>query len=53
MYRLDKRRSETDHQEALVTPIAKSFSPSVYAVHWRAVVVGSHHTQGTFQFTVQ
>jgi methionine-rich copper-binding protein CopC len=51
--RSDKRRSGAGKQEVLVTPIAKSFSPGVYTVHWRAVSVGSHHTQGTFQFTVQ
>jgi copper resistance protein C len=29
------------------------FSPGAYRVHWHAVSVDTHHTQGTFEFTVK
>ena len=50
---LGQAKLEAGHQEVLVTPIAKSLSPGVYTVHWRAVTEDSHHTQQTFQFTAQ
>ncbi|MGO9931133.1 MAG: copper resistance protein CopC [Steroidobacteraceae bacterium] len=28
-------------------------SCSAYTVHWQAVSVDTHHTQGTFEFTVK
>ena len=37
----------------LVTPIEKPLAPGAYKVHWRAVSVDSHHTQGDFSFTVK
>jgi methionine-rich copper-binding protein CopC len=37
----------------LVVPIAKPLAPGVYTVHWHAVSVDTHHTQGNFQFTVK
>ena len=37
----------------LIVPIAKPLPPGVYTVHWRAVSVDTHHTQGTFDFTVK
>jgi methionine-rich copper-binding protein CopC len=43
----------TGHQEVLIVPIAKSLSSGVYTVHWHAVSLDTHHTQGTFEFTVQ
>jgi methionine-rich copper-binding protein CopC len=36
-----------------VTPIAKPLAPGVYHVSWHAVSVDTHHTQGTFDFTVK
>jgi methionine-rich copper-binding protein CopC len=36
-----------------VAPIAKPLAPGVYTVHWSAVSVDTHHTQGDFQFTVK
>ena len=37
----------------LVVPIGKPLAPGAYKVQWRAVAVDSHHTQGTFEFTVK
>jgi methionine-rich copper-binding protein CopC len=34
-------------------PIAKPLSAGAYTVHWQAVSVDTHHTQGTFEFTVK
>ena len=36
-----------------VVPIGKPLAPGAYKVQWRAVSVDSHHTQGTFAFTVK
>ncbi len=44
---------EAGHQNVLIVPVAKSLSPGVYTVKWRAVSVDTHHTQGTFEFTVK
>ena len=44
---------EAGHQNVLVLPIAKPLAPGVYTVHWHAVSVDTHHTQGTFGFTVK
>ena len=44
---------EAGHQTVLIVPIAKSLSPGVYTVKWHAVSVDTHHTQGTFEFTVK
>jgi copper resistance protein C len=43
----------TGHPEVLIVPIAKPLPPGAYTVHWHAVSVDTHHTQGTFDFTVQ
>ena len=40
-------------QRVLIVPIAKALAAGVYAVHWHAVSVDTHHTQGTFEFTVR
>lgn len=37
----------------LIVPIAKPLAPGVYTVHWHAVSVDTHHTQGDFDFTVK
>ena len=37
----------------LIVPVAKPLAPGVYTVHWHAVSVDTHHTQGSFQFTVK
>ncbi|HVP99385.1 MAG TPA: copper homeostasis periplasmic binding protein CopC [Roseiarcus sp.] len=44
---------EAGHQNVLIVPIVKSLPPGVYTVHWRAVSVDTHHTQGDFNFTVK
>jgi methionine-rich copper-binding protein CopC len=31
----------------------KKLGPGVYDVNWHAVSVDTHHTQGSFSFTVQ
>jgi methionine-rich copper-binding protein CopC len=37
----------------LIVPIAKPLSAGEYKVHWQAVSVDTHHTQGSFEFTVK
>ncbi len=44
---------EAGHQDVLIVPVAKTLSPGVYTVKWHAVAVDTHHTQGTFEFTVK
>ena len=44
---------EAGHQNVLIVRVAKPLSPGVYTVHWHAVSVDTHHTQGTFEFTVK
>jgi len=41
------------NQAVLIVPIAKPLSAGAYTVHWQAVSVDTHHTQGTFEFTVK
>jgi copper resistance protein C len=41
------------NQAILIAPISKPLSAGVYTVHWQAVSVDTHHTQGTFEFTVK
>jgi methionine-rich copper-binding protein CopC len=45
--------ADPGHQNVLVVKIAKALSPGVYTVKWRALSVDTHHTQGTFEFTVK
>ena len=44
---------EPGHQNVLIVPIARPLSPGLYTVRWHAVSVDTHHTQGTFEFTVK
>ena len=44
---------EAGHQNVLIVPVAKLLSPGAYTLHWHAVSVDTHHTQGTFAFTVR
>jgi copper resistance protein C len=37
----------------LVVKVAKTLAPGVYIVNWHAVSVDTHHTQGSFEFTVK
>jgi len=50
---LGKPTVEPGHRNVLIVPIAKALSPGVYTVRWHAVSVDTHHTQGTFEFTVK
>lgn len=45
--------TEPDNQAVLIVPIAKALGAGIYKVRWQAVSVDTHHTQGTFQFTVK
>jgi methionine-rich copper-binding protein CopC len=45
--------TESGDQAVLIVPIPKSLSAGTYKVHWQAVSVDTHHTQGTFEFTVK
>jgi methionine-rich copper-binding protein CopC len=48
-----KSAVETGDNKVLVTKIGKKLPPGVYTVNWHAVSVDTHHTQGSFSFTVQ
>jgi copper resistance protein C len=50
---LGAARTESGNPAVLVVPIAKPLTAGVYKVHWQAVSVDTHHTQGTFEFTVK
>jgi copper resistance protein C len=39
--------------KALIVKLGKTLSPGVYIVNWHAVSVDTHHTQGSFQFTIK
>ena len=44
---------EAGDQKVLIVPIAKALAAGDYTVRWHAVSVDTHHTQGTFSFTVK
>ncbi len=46
-------KTESGDQAVLIAPITKGLAAGVYKVHWQAVSVDTHHTQGTFEFTVK
>jgi methionine-rich copper-binding protein CopC len=50
---LGAARTEPSNQAVLIVPISKPLSAGVYTVRWQAVSVDTHHTQGTFEFTVK
>jgi copper resistance protein C len=50
---LGPAKTESANQAVLIVPIAKPLSAGAYKVHWQAVSVDTHHTQGTFEFTVK
>jgi copper resistance protein C len=45
--------TESGNQAVLIAPITKGLAAGVYKVHWQAVSVDTHHTQGAFEFTVK
>jgi copper resistance protein C len=50
---LGAAKTESGNQAVLIVPITKALAAGAYTVHWQAVSVDTHHTQGTFQFTVK
>jgi copper resistance protein C len=50
---LGAAKTEPSNQAVLIVPIAKALAAGAYSVHWQAVSVDTHHTQGTFEFTVK
>jgi methionine-rich copper-binding protein CopC len=50
---LGTAKTEASNQAILIVPISKSLSAGVYTVRWQVVSVDTHHTQGTFEFTVK
>ena len=50
---LGAAKTEAGNPAVLIAPISKPLSAGVYKVHWQAVSVDTHHTQGTFEFTVK
>ena len=50
---LGAAKTESGNQAVLIAPISKPLSAGAYRVNWQAVSVDTHHTQGTFEFTVK
>jgi copper resistance protein C len=50
---LGPAETESGNQAVLIAPIAKPLAAGAYTVHWQAVSVDTHHTQGTVEFTVK
>jgi methionine-rich copper-binding protein CopC len=50
---LGAAKTESGNPAVLIAPISKPLPAGVYKVHWQAVSVDTHHTQGTFEFTVK
>jgi hypothetical protein len=50
---LGAAKTEPSNQAVLIVPIAKPLSAGEYKVHWQAISVDTHRTQGTFEFTVK
>jgi methionine-rich copper-binding protein CopC len=44
---------EANNNKVLIVKVAKTLAPGLYTVNWHAVSVDTHHTQGSFQFTVK
>jgi copper resistance protein C len=50
---LGQPKTEGSDTRVLIAPITSALAAGAYTVHWRAVSVDTHHTQGTFKFTVK
>jgi len=50
---LGAAKTEPSNQAVLIVPITKALAAGAYTVHWHAVSVDTHYTQGTFEFTVK
>ena len=49
---LGKAGVDPADNSVLIVKVAKLLAPGVYTVNWHAVSVDTHHTQGSFNFTV-
>ncbi len=49
---LGKAGVDPADNSVLIVKVAKKLPPGVYTVKWHAVSVDTHHTQGSFYFTV-
>jgi methionine-rich copper-binding protein CopC len=49
---LGKIGVDPSDDKILVVKVGKTLPPGVYTVKWHAVSVDTHHTQGSFEFTV-
>jgi copper resistance protein C len=49
---LGKTRVEPSSPATLRAPIGRRLAPGTYVVHWRVVSVDTHHTSGSYKFTV-
>ena len=49
---LSKSAVAPGDNKVLITKIGKPLPSGVYTVNWHAVSVDTHHTQGSFNFTV-
>lgn len=47
-----KAQADPQNPKVLVVKLAQPLSPGQYKVEWRVVSVDTHHTQGSYQFTV-
>jgi hypothetical protein len=50
---LGQPKVEGSDQRVLIVPITNALTAGAYTAHWHAVSVDTHHTQGTFKFTVK
>ena len=50
---LGAAKTDPGNPAVLIAPITKPLPAGAYKVHWQAVSVDTHHTQGTFEFTVK
>jgi hypothetical protein len=50
---LGAAKTDPSNPAVLIAPIPKPLPAGAYKVHWQAVSVDTHHTQGTFEFTVK
>ena len=50
---LQKPTTAPGDNKTLVVKIGKTLAPGTYTVNWRAVSVDTHHTQGSFDFSIK
>ena len=50
---LGQPKVEGGDGRVLIVPITSALTAGAYTVRWHAVSVDTHHTQGTFKFTVK